>query len=111
MQQETEKHLKDLDSDQKDQFVALRQENQSLLSEVSTLQTTLDELNTEALKLEEELNSDGMKQKALQLHDELHQLQKQKADLEEETGQTQLSIPEEIERLTQKVFNSLSYLI
>lgn len=36
------------------------------------------------------------------LHDELHSLKKQKADLEEETSVT-LSVPEEIEKLTQKV--------
>src|SRR5687768_16579049 len=35
------------------------------------------------------------------MYDELHQLQKQKQELEEETNQT-LSVPEEIERLTQK---------
>lgn len=51
----------------------------------------------------QDLNIDPAKQKSLALHDELHQLQKQKLDLEEELGSTQLSIPEEIERLTQKV--------
>ncbi len=63
----------------------------------------MDELNKESLKLEEELHSDSSKQKALQLHDELYHLQKQKTELEEELGQTQLSVPEEIDRLTQKV--------
>jgi chromosome segregation ATPase len=38
----------------------------------------------------------------LAIFDELHQLEKQKSQLEEETNQT-LSVPEEIEKLTQRV--------
>jgi hypothetical protein len=47
-----------------------------------------------------ELKNDPVKQKSLSLFEELQQLQKQKTDLESDQV---LSVPEEIERLTQKV--------
>ncbi len=81
----------------------LKEDNGSLLSRMSEQQTILDDQSTETRRLEEELRSDPNKQKALALHDELYQLQKQKLELDEETGQNRLSVPEEIERLTQKV--------
>lgn len=80
----------------------MKAENIKFTTSISAQNAIIEEILRETQKLEEELRNDPSKQNSLALYDELHQLQKQKSDLEEETNNT-LSVPEEIERLTQKV--------
>eukprot|EP01112_Ceratiomyxa_fruticulosa_P015167 TRINITY_DN4433_c0_g1_i2.p1 TRINITY_DN4433_c0_g1~~TRINITY_DN4433_c0_g1_i2.p1 ORF type:complete len:363 (+),score=105.50 TRINITY_DN4433_c0_g1_i2:883-1971(+) len=66
-------------------------------------QDDLSTLDSAIHKLESDIKADPAKQKALGLYDELYKLQTRKADLETEMSAAQLSVPDERERLLQKV--------
>ncbi|PRP85001.1 coiled-coil domain containing 2 [Planoprotostelium fungivorum] len=102
IQQDMERQLGELNQSDRENYGHLKAENSRLITDIAEYQAGIDQVAEEIKKLQNELRLDPSKQKNLTLHDELRQLQKQKAELEEETS-NKLSIPEEIEKLTHKV--------
>eukprot|EP00026_Physarum_polycephalum_P003825 Phypoly_transcript_03841.p1 GENE.Phypoly_transcript_03841~~Phypoly_transcript_03841.p1 ORF type:complete len:573 (-),score=114.28 Phypoly_transcript_03841:617-2107(-) len=103
MQQEVERQMNSLDPGKREQYGALKSENASLSEQISHLQQELDSLNESSQRMEEEMKQDPMKQKALGLYDELYKLQKKKSELDGEIQKAQVSLPDERERLLQRV--------
>eukprot|EP00727_Mastigamoeba_balamuthi_P012130 m51a1_g754 putative intraflagellar transport 74 homolog (580) ;mRNA; r:528770-530640 len=84
-------------------YFTMKQENEELKAQVRQRRGELDALTNEAARLEAQMKGDTNRQKALGLYEEMHKLRKKREQLMTELNASQLSIPEERERLLQHI--------
>ncbi|XP_022087754.1 intraflagellar transport protein 74 homolog [Acanthaster planci] len=83
-------------------YMTLKQTNESLARELEARQQELDSLNTKKENLEDELSHSQVKQEAVRLYEQLHELEEKKAQLIAE-DKTRGTPTEERERLLKQV--------
>lgn len=103
IQQDAELRLSELTPDQKIEYSKLLQENRSLIQEINLKQNEVDEMDGMLVSAESKLKIDTNKLKAHQLKEQINTLERQKADLELQAGEANLSLPEQKEKLKAKV--------
>ncbi|XP_072023682.1 intraflagellar transport protein 74 homolog [Amphiura filiformis] len=94
--------VEDMNPQTKQKYVTLKQTNETLLQQLEVRQQELDALETKKYNLEEELSHSQVKQEAVRLYEQLHELEEKKASLVAEE-QARGSPAEERERLLKQV--------
>ena len=102
VQQGIEQRLLDLDPDQKNEYEAIREENQNYVLQIYQLREELAELNSQLIEGENSLRNNPNKMEAHKLKDSINLLRRKKEELELQTNESGLSIDELKQRLMAK---------
>ena len=102
VQQGIEQRLLDLDPDQKNEYEAIREENQNYVLQIYQLREELAELNSQLIEGENSLRNNPNKMEAHKLKDSIILLRRKKEELELQTNESGLSIDELKQRLMAK---------
>ncbi|XP_033636610.1 intraflagellar transport protein 74 homolog [Asterias rubens] len=94
--------IDDMNPQMRKKYGALKQTNESLAKELEARQQELDALSTKKDNLEDDLSHSQIKQEAVRLYEQLHELEEKKAQLIAE-DQTRGTPTEERERLLKQV--------
>ncbi|XP_038048644.1 intraflagellar transport protein 74 homolog [Patiria miniata] len=92
----------DMNPQMRQKYMSLKQTNESLARELEARQQELDSLNTKKENLEDDLSTSQVKQEAVRLYEQLHELEEKKAQLIAE-DQSRGTPTEERERLLKQV--------
>ncbi|XP_006812262.1 intraflagellar transport protein 74 homolog [Saccoglossus kowalevskii] len=92
----------DMSPTMKNKYMQLKVTNETLLRDLEAKQQELDALNTKRDNLEDELSTSQVKQEAVRLYEQLHELEAKKASIVDEEQQKG-SPAEERERLLKQV--------
>eukprot|EP00743_Colponemidia_sp_Colp-15_P001360 GILK01001490.1.p1 GENE.GILK01001490.1~~GILK01001490.1.p1 ORF type:complete len:646 (+),score=138.74 GILK01001490.1:56-1993(+) len=103
IQKNAEVRLNELDPDQRQEYDQLLDIQKQQQADLLSQRTELEETKSRLAQAEAQLKSDTLRQKAQTLRDQRAHLLAKKADLEIQTNQAQLSVPEARERLLAKV--------
>ena len=97
-----EQRLLDLDPDQKNEYEAIREENQNYVLQIYQLREEMAELNSQLIEGENALRNNPNKMEAHKLKDSINLLKRKKEELELQTNESGLSIDELKQRLMAK---------
>ena len=97
-----EQRLLDLDPDQKNEYEAIREENQNYVLQIYQLREEMAELNSQLVEGENALRNNPNKMEAHKLKDSINLLKRKKEELELQTNESGLSIDELKQRLMAK---------
>ena len=97
-----EQRLLDLDPDQKNEYEAIREENQNYVLQIYQLREEMAELNSQLIEGENALRNNPNKMEAHKLKDSINLLRRKKEELELQTNEAGLSIDELKKRLMDK---------
>ena len=97
-----EQRLLDLDPDQKNEYEAIREENQNYVLQIYQLREEMAELNSQLIEGENALRNNPNKMEAHKLKDSINLLRRKKEELELQTNESGLSIDELKQRLMAK---------
>ena len=97
-----EQRLLDLDPDQKNEYEAIREENQNYVLQIYQLREELADLNSQLIEGENALRNNPNKMEAHKLKDSINFLRRKKEELELQTNESGLSIDELKQRLMAK---------
>ena len=100
--QEIEQRLLDLDPDQKNEYEAIREENQNYVLQIYQLREEMADLNSQLVEGENSLRNNPNKMEAHKLKDSINLLRRKKEELELQTNESGLSIDELKQRLMAK---------
>ena len=96
---QNESRLNDLDPEQRNEYEKLKEENAMLNQEIINSRNELEDVNSRLAQAESRLRQDTLKQRAQHLKEERTNLLKKKEDLELQTNEMNLPLPEARERL------------
>ena len=102
VQQKIEQKLLDLDPDQKNEYEAIKEENQNYVLQIYQLREEMAELNNQLIEGENSLRNNPNKMEAHKLKDLINVLRRKKEELELQTNESGLSIDELKQRLMAK---------
>ncbi|XP_025110510.1 intraflagellar transport protein 74 homolog [Pomacea canaliculata] len=94
--------VNDMKPEMRQHYMKLKELNQHLLRQLESGQQELDQLNSRIEGLQEELSQSQVKQEAVRLYDQLHELESKRNALQEE-AKTRGSPAEEREKLLKQV--------
>ena len=97
-----EQRLLDLDPDQKNEYEAIREENQNYVLQIYQLREEIADLNSQLIEGENSLRNNPNKMEAHKLKDSINLLRRKKEELELQTNESGLSIDELKQRLMAK---------
>ena len=97
-----EQRLLDLDPDQKNEYEAIREENQNYVLQIYQLREEMADLNSQLIEGENSLRNNPNKMEAHKLKDSINLLRRKKEELELQTNESGLSIDELKQRLMAK---------
>jgi intraflagellar transport protein 74 len=97
-----EQRLLDLDPDQKNEYEAIREENQNYVLQIYQLREEMADLNSQLIEGENSLRNNPNKMEAHKLKDSINLLRRKKEELELQTNESGLSIDELKQRLIAK---------
>ena len=97
-----EQRLLDLDPDQKNEYEAIREENQNYVLQIYQLREEMADLNSQLVEGENSLRNNPNKMEAHKLKDSISLLRRKKEELELQTNESGLSIDELKQRLMAK---------
>ena len=97
-----EQRLLDLDPDQKNEYEAIREENQNYVLQIYQLREEMAELNSQLIEGENALRNNPNKMEAHKLKDSINLLRRKKEELELQTNEAGLSVDELKKRLMDK---------
>ena len=97
-----EQRLLDLDPDQKNEYEAIREENQNYVLQIYQLREEMADLNSQLIEGENVLRNNPNKMEAHKLKDSINLLRRKKEELELQTNESGLSIDELKQRLMAK---------
>ena len=97
-----EQRLLDLDPDQKNEYEAIKEENQNYVLQIYQLREEMAELNSQLIEGENALRNNPNKMEAHKLKDSINLLRRKKEELELQTNEAGLSIDELKKRLMDK---------
>ena len=97
-----EQRLLDLDPDQKNEYEAIREENQNYVLQIYQLREEMADLNSQLIEGENSLRNNPNKMEAHKLKDSINLLKRKKEELELQTNESGLSIDELKQRLMAK---------
>ena len=97
-----EQRLLDLDPDQKNEYEAIREENQNYVLQIYQLREEMADLNSQLVEGENSLRNNPNKMEAHKLKDSINLLRRKKEELELQTNESGLSIDELKQRLMAK---------
>ena len=97
-----EQRLLDLDPDQKNEYEAIREENQNYVLQIYQLREEMADLNSQLIEGENVLRNNPNKMEAHKLKDSINLLKRKKEELELQTNESGLSIDELKQRLMAK---------
>ena len=97
-----EQRLLDLDPDQKNEYEAIREENQNYVLQIYQLREEMADLNSQLIEGENLLRNNPNKMEAHKLKDSINLLRRKKEELELQTNESGLSIDELKQRLMAK---------
>jgi intraflagellar transport protein 74 len=97
-----EQRLLDLDPDQKNEYEAIREENQNYVLQIYQLREEMAELNSQLIEGENSLRNNPNKMEAHKIKDSINILKRKKEELELQTNESGLSIDELKQRLMAK---------
>jgi len=100
---QNESRLNDLDPEQRNDYEKLKEENQMLMQEINASRNELEDVNARLSNAEGRLRQDMLKQRAQHLKEERVVLMKRKEDLELQTNDLNLPLPEARERLQNRI--------
>jgi len=92
-----------LDPEQRNDYEKLKEENQMLMQEINASRNELEDVNARLSNAEGRLRQDMLKQRAQHLKEERVVLMKRKEDLELQTNDLNLPLPEARERLQNRI--------
>ena len=102
VQQRIEQKLLDLDPEQKNEYEAIKEENQNYVLQIYQLREEMAELNNQLIEGENSLRNNPNKMEAHKLKDLINVLRRKKEELELQTNESGLSIDELKQRLMAK---------
>ena len=97
-----EQRLLDLDPDQKNEYEAIREENQNYVLQIYQLREEMADLNSQLIEGENSLRNNPNKMEAHKLKDSINLLKRKKEELELQTNESGLSVDELKQRLMAK---------
>ncbi len=97
-----EQRLLDLDPDQKNEYEAIKEENQNYVLQIYQLREEMAELNSQLIEGENALRNNPNKMEAHKLKDSINLLRRKKEELELQTNEAGLSVDELKKRLMDK---------
>ena len=97
-----EQRLLDLDPDQKNEYEAIREENQNYVLQIYQLREEMADLNSQLIEGENSLRNNPNKMEAHKIKDSINLLRRKKEELELQTNESGLSIDELKQRLMAK---------
>ena len=97
-----EQRLLDLDPDQKNEYEAIREENQNYVLQIYQLREEMADLNSQLIEGENSLRNNPNKMEAHKLKDSINLLRRKKEELELQTNESGSSIDELKQRLMAK---------
>ena len=97
-----EQRLLDLDPDQKNEYEAIREENQNYVLQIYQLREEMADLNSQLMEGENSLRNNPNKMEAHKIKDSINLLRRKKEELELQTNESGLSIDELKQRLMAK---------
>ena len=97
-----EQRLLDLDPDQKNEYEAIREENQNYILQIYQLREEMADLNSQLVEGENSLRNNPNKMEAHKIKDSINLLRRKKEELELQTNESGLSIDELKQRLMAK---------
>ena len=97
-----EQRLLDLDPDQKNEYEAIREENQNYVLQIYQLREEMADLNSQLVEGENMLRNNPNKMEAHKIKDSINLLKRKKEELELQTNESGLSIDELKQRLMAK---------
>lgn len=103
IQFQNESKLNDLDPDQRNEYEKLKEENMQLNNDINAQRNELEDVTGRLTHAEGKLRQDTLKQRAQHLKDERTVLMKKKEDLELQTNEMNLPLPEARERLQNRI--------
>ncbi|KAK2194084.1 hypothetical protein NP493_2g01002 [Ridgeia piscesae] len=98
----TDTLVEHMDSDMRQKYLQLKDTNEHLLRQLENGQQQMDQLNVKKEMLEEELSVSPVKQEAVRLYEQLHELEEKRDQLLEET-QSRGTPQQEREKLLKQV--------
>lgn len=98
----TDNLVGDMKPDMRQKYMQLKDINEHLIRQLEDMQQQLDQLNTKKAELEEELSNSPVKQEAVRLYEQLHELEEKRDQLAEE-ALSRGSPQEEREKLLRQV--------
>jgi len=102
-QRSMENKLNELAPDKRQQYFDLQNENKGLLADVARMEADIESESRDLIKLENELQQNQLKQRALALNEQIRQLNEKKYELEVEESRANLSPEEQRQELLNKI--------